>query len=170
MFNNHKRDIITKELLYHLFEYNKSAGLLIWKNAPKHNSQLTGLRAGTIVLGYRSIKIKGLQFKEHHLIWFIETGAFPKYELDHINGLRDDNRYENLRDISKELNQQNQRSARVDNKTGFLGVSKKNGKFYAQISSKRLDKKFSLGYFDTAEEAHLVYLEKKREIHEGCTI
>jgi hypothetical protein len=28
----------------------------------------------------------------------------------------------------------------------------------------------ALGYFDTKDEAHAIYIEAKRRLHEGCTI
>jgi hypothetical protein len=104
----------------------------------------------------------------HRLAWLFVTGDMPKYQVDHINGIKTDNRFENLRDVSPKLNSQNARRPHKDNKTGYLGVCSRYGKFVAQLLIN--DKQTVIGYFDTAEEAHLAYIEKKRTYHEGCTL
>lgn len=43
-------------------------------------------------------------FKVHHLIWFLYSGSWPENELDHINDIRDDNRVENLRIVTRQEN------------------------------------------------------------------
>jgi hypothetical protein len=100
------------------------------------------------------------------------TGAWPLFEIDHRNGIGTDNRWKNLRDGTRSFNIQNQRRARSDNKTGFLGVHRSGKKerkgFVAKI---QLDgKQRYLGVFSTAEAAHAAYLAAKRRIHPGCVI
>lgn len=53
--------------------------------------------------GYLIIKIKGEQFKAHQIAWFLNKGEFSNVELDHINGNKLDNRIENLRKATREL-------------------------------------------------------------------
>jgi hypothetical protein len=67
-----------------------------------------GSKAGTLDnYGYTVIKINGNIFKAHRLIWFVTYGKFPEGDIDHLNGDRSDNRIENLRDVSRSVNQQN---------------------------------------------------------------
>ena len=47
--------------------------------------------------GYLIIKVKGKQFKAHHIVWLLAYGDFPNQEIDHINRNKTDNRIENLR-------------------------------------------------------------------------
>ena len=54
--------------------------------------------------GYRSVHMLGFSWPEHRLIWKVVTGQEPKGYIDHINGVRDDNRFENLRDVSPQGN------------------------------------------------------------------
>jgi hypothetical protein len=43
----------------------------------------------------------------HILAWALYYGEWPKQTIDHINGIRGDNRIENLRDVSMKTQQQN---------------------------------------------------------------
>ena len=58
-----------------------------------------------------------------------------------------------------------QNRTKVVSKTGFLGVSlrKSTGRYEAHI--KVGEKKVHLGYFDTAEQAHAIYLKAKSMYH-----
>lgn len=96
------------------------------------------------------------------------TGKWPELPIDHINGVKDDNRWLNLREVPTKVNLQNRHKPNVTNSTGLLGVFPRNGKFKAALWSD--GKSRHLGTFDTPEEAHQKYLEEKRKLHEGCTI
>ena len=98
-------------------------------------------------------------------------GKFPEEYADHINGIKDDNRWINLRSVTKSENSQNQRKSQSDNKSsGLLGVSwcKAEGKWETSINVNK--KKYYIGAFHCKHEAHEAYLKKKRELHSTCTI
>jgi len=121
-------------------------------------------------MGYISISINRNRYLAHRLAWLYENGDWPKQDIDHINGNRSDNRIENLRDVSHQVNCQNKRSIGKQNTSGFLGVNwrKDRQKWRAVISTRRKQK--FLGFFDTAQEAHQAYLIAKRKLHEGSTL
>ena len=96
------------------------------------------------------------------------TGEWPDGYIDHGNGVRTDNRWANLRAGDRSFNMQNQRRARRDNTTGWLGVSRVKSRFEAAIQVR--GRRFRLGRFDTPEAAHAAYLTAKRKLHEGCTL
>lgn len=156
---------LTAEQLRPLFEYDPSTGILVRRY---HH---TLKRAGTTRPdGSRGVMIWRRQYLEHRLIWLLVTGAWPVGEVDHVNGIPGDNRWDNLRDGSHGLNMQNRRAAQRNNlSTGLLGVTKrKNGTFDARLWSQ--GRNLQVGNFDDAMVAHQAYLTAKREKHLGCTI
>lgn len=114
--------------------------------------------------GYHRISIDDKRHYASRLAWFYMTGEWPSEHIDHINGDRSDNRFENLRLATAGENQQN-RSTPRNSTTGFLGVTWNKGmkKFQAQITSNW--RHYRLGYFDTPEEAHAAYLAAKQRLH-----
>jgi hypothetical protein len=100
----------------------------------------------------------------------VPSWIVSKKQLDHINGIKRDNRIENLREATDSENQQNQKKPPAHNTSGFLGVTKykRNGKWVAGI--KLNGKRINLGYFDTPEAAHAAYLQKKKELHPFQTL
>ena len=91
----------------------------------------------------------------HQFIYYIVYGKVVE-QIDHINGIRDDNRIKNLREVT---NQQNQ-----FNKVGTKGYYLyRNGKWKSQISIN--NKVIGLGYFEKEEEARQAYLNAKKVYH-----
>jgi hypothetical protein len=112
--------------------------------------------------------VAGRFYYAHRLAFLYMTGEWPPNEVDHLNGIRDDNRWANLRLATVSLNRQNQRRPRRDNTTGYLGVMVNGAGFAARIMVD--GKKFNLGTFKTPQEAHEVYLTAKRRLHKGGTL
>jgi len=168
---------ITHDYLKECIDYNKDTGIFIWKKRPLHhfasergfntwNSKYCGKVASSNRKGYLVIGIYYGQYFAHRLAWFYIHGVMPDKQIDHINGITDDNRMVNLRLANHAENQQNQRRCAKNNKTGFLGVSfkKSHNKFQAVIG---IDKKLKhLGYFETPELASNAYILAKRRLHE----
>ena len=71
--------------------------------------------------GYRRRVVDGKTYREHRLVWLYYYGEFPPEHIDHINGVKSDNRLENLRAVSNAENGKNQRRRR-DNTSGIMGV------------------------------------------------
>ena len=158
---------VSAEELRLLVHYSPDTGAFTWLvNRPRVR---VGSPAGCVGLrGYLCIKIRGRLYAAHRLAWLYMTGEWPSQTTDHINGVRTDNRFTNLRDVSASANAQNMRTPPVNNTTGFLGVTQRRGKFEAQIAL--LGSKLWLGAHATPEAAHEAYIEAKRNIHEGNTL
>lgn len=172
---NTKESALAIDALRSLLGYDPDSGVFVWLVDRGNGKSKVGDIAGYVDFhGYIKIEISGRAYTAHRLAWFLTHGVWPKY-VDHVNGIRSDNRIENLRDVDFRTNIQNQRKASSNNKTGFLGVAMRKkvyaGKPYtAQIRDPNAKRMIHLGYFETAEEAHAAYVAKKREIHPGCTI
>ena len=159
---------LTKEDVELLLSYDATTGHMTWR--VDRGKGRAGERAGTRhPHGYRQIKLKGRLYLTHRLAWLLMTGAWPRHTVDHINGDRTDDRFENLRDVPQGINSQNRRKPQRNNTTGFLGVTERQGRFRAAVQSPS-GKTHAAGSYATAEEAHAAYIDKKRELHEGCTI
>ena len=155
--------MLTRERLKELLDCDFETGVLRWRVKPNRRIRV-GSIAGTINdLGYRIVPVDGRRYRAHRLIWFYAHGEWPKNDIDHINGKRDDNRLENLRDVTTAENIQNQVAAHKRNRSGRLGVTERAYGFEARICTNGVSKK--LGLFKTLEEAEAAYLEAKRRFH-----
>jgi hypothetical protein len=153
----------TQERLKELLNYAPETGIFTWRVYRNCNSR-AGSRAGTIATnGYRFINIEGCVLLARRLAWFYMNGVWPESDIDHLSGMRDDNRWVNLRVLSRKENMQNLHVSHKDSKTGFLGVSPCNGRFAAHIRFSGKNK--YLGTFDTPELAHAAYVKEKRANH-----
>lgn len=158
-----------RELAMSLLNYDSVTGLFTW--ARDWYQCKSGDIAGNINLdGYRVIGLFGKDQYAHRLAWLFVTGNQPDFDIDHIDGNKSNNSISNLRDVPNSINSQNLIKARSTNKSKLLGVSKNPDSLKWRASITLSGKQKSLGTFDTKEDAHEAYLEKKRELHIGCTI
>lgn len=159
------REDITKEILMSVVSYNEDTGLFTWRGN-RGRYYRCGKIAGTKgKKGYIQISIMGCRCSAHRLAWLYVYGCWPKHQIDHLNGERSDNRIVNLRDVKNGVNSQNKLSAMSTSKSGLLGVYFDNShkKWRAEIISD--GRRYRLGRFDTAEEAHSAYLGAKVVLH-----
>lgn len=152
-----------------LLKYEPETGKLFWlprtadmfadgntsaeANCSLWNGNFAGKEAFTANnRGYRCGRVNYTRYQAHRVCWLLHYGEWPTRQIDHINGVRDDNRIENLREVTAAENAKNL-SVPSSNTSGAIGVSwrKANGKWKAQIKVKRRD--IHLGYFDQFEQA-----------------
>jgi hypothetical protein len=118
--------------------------------------------------GYYKISVNSKVYLAHRLAWLYMTGSFPTGSIDHIDGIKTNNKWSNLRDVTRRTNAQNVSTARADNVTGLLGAHyRKEDDRYSSCIQISNGSKIYLGIFDSAEEAHSTYMEAKRKYHEG---
>lgn len=158
--------MITQKELEELLHYDPETGAFTW--IVKRSGAGLGNVAGHKEKrdGYIRIKVKDKKYPAHRLAWLYMTGEWPENYIDHINGIRDDNRWGNLRDVTHRTNCENQRVATGE--TGYLGVYKSINNYRARIKTN--GRNIDLGSYKTPEEAHQAYLRGKRKYHKGCTI
>lgn len=160
--------ILSADEAREIFVCDESTGLLYWREDRFKGPRAGAKAGGKSTSGYLTITLRERQYQAHRVVWLMKYGRWPSGQIDHINGVKDDNRIENLRDVDASTNAENQRKANPRNKTGLLGVVAARGKFKAILHSR--GRCFYLGAFKTPEEAHNVYLDAKRQIHKGCTL
>lgn len=168
MAGDDSKNALTADAARSLLSYDPETGYFRWRKKV-HFKYGPGASAGHVLTnGYIGVGIQGKKYLAHRLAWLYMTGEWPAGVVDHINGMKTDNRFANLRVGDQQLNLQNMRSAMRGSKSGLLGASKKRNKWLARISVG--GKLVRLGLFESAEEAHAAYLDAKRRLHLGCTI
>ena len=165
--------ILTQDRLRELLHYDPETGLLTWRNDAGARGRIkAGTTAGSVGHhGHVVVNIGGSYYYGHRLAYLHMTGEWPSHKIDHKNGVRHDNRWDNLRNVSQQVNTQNRRGPPRGKKSGLpMGVSidRRDGAYRADITTDGRTR--SLGRYKTPEEAHAAYLEAKRRLHEGCTI
>lgn len=163
-----KESALTQERLMELLRYEHETGNFYWRTTGKGRKNICEPAGALDGDGYRRIHITSGIYSCHRLAWLWMTGEWPTHDLDHINGVRDDNRWDNIREATSALNAQNRRRAAKTSSTGYLGVVPYENRFQAQI--KVNGKTTHLGSYKTAQEAHGVYVNAKRLLHVGNTL
>lgn len=159
--------ILTQDELKSQLNYDTETGFFTWKIRKAIRTKI-GSIAGSLKNGYIYIKINDRSYRAHRLAWLYVYGEFPEEQIDHINGVRDDNRLANLRLVNNSQNQQNIFNKKSNNTSGYRGVSfeKNEGKFRAEIMIN--GNSIFLGRFDDAISASNAYLKAKRKHHEAA--
>jgi len=123
---------MNNNLYKELFTY--SDGKIFWAKTVCSRA-VKGSRAGYLrgQDGYRSLQLNGKALKEHRVIWELHFGPIPQgTQIDHLNGVRDDNRIENLRLVSQTVNNLNCRKSK-NNTSGVNGVSWSSSNFMWRV-------------------------------------
>lgn len=164
-----KENTLTHERLKTLLHYCPDTGFFTWLDSDDVQKKVRGKRAGTTMRGYVQISVDGVFYQAQRLAWFYQTGIIPTLLIDHKDGIRRNNWWLNLREADDNQNQQNRVRPNKNNSTGYLGVSRlKNGMFLASLTHEKRTVRIST--HDCPAAAHQAYLDRKRELHEGCTI
>lgn len=154
-----------QQYLQECFAYDPEAGTFLWRARPlTHFRNARGcnvfnaLYAGSSALntqhsdGYLIGRLRSLpggkcaHIYAHRVAWKLTYGAEPA-EVDHINGIRDDNRLVNLRAVTPSENQRNT-ALGSNNKSGLCGIRRDaRGRWIVRINNQHI------AVFDTRGEA-----------------
>ena len=148
------------------------SGEICWARRPNggrgsnmFNTKYAGKIAGsTNGHGYLAIQVYGVKYLSHRLILAKHLGEWPPYQVDHINGVKTDNRIANLRVVTQSENAKNRRLP-SNNTSGVMGVGFRpdQNAWSAHISQD--GKRVHLGSFKTMQEA--VFARKAAEADIG---
>ncbi len=155
-------EMLTQARLRDLLDYDPRTGVFIWRS---NRGGAAGRLAGTIdTHGYRLIRVDCKLYRSCRLAWLYVTGEWPKYQIDHINMVRDDDSWTNLRLATSSQNNMNRR-ARAGTASGLKGVSwdSRSGKWVALITAFGVTT--WLGVFDDPQEAHRAYSDAAEKFH-----
>jgi hypothetical protein len=157
------------------FEYDCSTGFLKRKIRPlehfsnKRNMNYYNNNYGNKIItrtnmqGYIRVHIDGINYRAHRLIWKLHYGTEPPDIIDHINGIKDDNRIENLREVTIGENGKNRTKPKIGSRYEYIGAIKHNGRWVSSITHNKIS--IFIGSFDTQEEAALAYQLKYIELY-----
>lgn len=155
--------MLTQAILKENLHYNPDTGVFTWVKTNK--GRILSKEVGFFEAdGYRRIGINRKRYAAHRLAWLYMTGEWPENQIDHVNGIRGDNRFLNIREANHSQNNHNKRK-QSNNTSGYKGVSwyKHAKKWRASI---KLDNKTKcIGYFLTAELAYDAYRKAAKELH-----
>jgi len=161
----YKDHTLTQNRLKEILKYHPESGNFTWIT-PTNISIKAGTKAGSLCKthGYIFIGIDCVVYAAHRLAWLYTTGRWPKFQIDHINHVKVDNRWNNLREVNSAENQRNA-SIRVDNKSRVTGVCwhKPSQKWQSCVNVNKV--RVYLGIFDNFFEA--VCARKSAEIRYG---
>jgi hypothetical protein len=167
--------------LRNLLRYDPESGTLTWLYRPRMmfnrdriytmwNTRFAEKAAFTSIsqVGYHHGKIHSITYQAHRVVWALHHGVWPTDQIDHINGIRTDNRIVNLREVN---NSENQKNARIpdNNTSGYIGVCwhKLTSKWQAQITVD--GERIKLGLFDNLHDAVAARTKANQQygFHEG---
>ena len=158
-----RRPLVTAERARELLDYNPETGVLRWRT--KRRGQKRNIATCLSSSGYSLIGLDYRLYRAHRVMWLLMTGKWPDHDIDHINGVRTDNRWVNLRSATRTQNTYN-RCAQRNNKSGYKGVffHKRANRWQAVIGVD--GKRIHLGCFRSPELAAAAYA-RAAKIHHG---
>lgn len=155
-------ELPTQAQLKEILHYDPETGVFRWRFA-RSNLKPWSLAGSSSTHGYWRVRINNREYFAHRLAWVYMTGKQPLNEIDHINRIRSDNKFVNLREATRKQNMENQ-SLMKSNTSGSRGASwdKNLKKWKSQIMHNK--KYIYLGIFDTVEEAAKAASTKRSEL------
>lgn len=149
-------------------KYDLITGNFIWvqKTSKSFTKPLGSIAGSDNGKGYIIIEFMGKSYKAHRLAWYYHYNKWPEGQIDHINGITNDNRIENLRDVTSSENSKNRLYHRDRTLKPLLNIHyRKSKNFYEVI----INKKYIGGSINlnTAIQIRDNYLTKKSS---GSTI
>lgn len=162
------RKLPERDELLRVLSYDHESGELRWRdrNDPGFNSaSLSGKVAGHLARdGYVRLYMRGVSYTAHRVIWKMVTGDEPPQYVDHIDGNKSNNKWDNLRLASHAENKQNSTTPK-SNRSGVKGVCwiARRRKWQAVVSAN--GKSEWLGRFNSKDDAAAAVERARDKLH-----
>lgn len=159
---------LTQERLKFLLTYDPESGELR-RNVKVNRNTVVGSLVGSMSsTGYVQLMVDGRKYTRGRIAFFYMHGRWP-VEVDHINTVRHDDRWCNIREASRGENGRNRKTP-SHNKSGVHGVSwcKRNSKWLAQVKSG--NKLMWQKYFDNLTDADIEVRIARKRFHGNFAI
>jgi hypothetical protein len=152
-------NMLTYETALKYLKYDPETGNFHYAGN-KYCNKPKGSIAGSLhkTKGYIYVSIAGKTYRAQRIAFLLMTGRHPKFQIDHINGVKTDNRWCNLRDISSQGNCAN-RGLFKNNKSGYRGVVWQKYSKKWQVLCRIKGVQYYLGLYEDKEEAAKVAKE-----------
>jgi hypothetical protein len=156
--------MITHAYLHKYLHYSIITGQFYWIKAASPRIKVGDVAGNFDKDGYIRFCIGKSKYFAHRLAWFWITGEWPKYQIDHKNGVPNANYWINLREATPQQNSHNAKTC-SNNTSGYKGVCwcKKTNKWWARITLNNQRK--NLGYFNYPELAYAARLNAEKEFY-----
>jgi hypothetical protein len=144
--------------------YDPATGCLWWLRNEQRKQTSNPAGWFDTKIGYPRIQYRGKAYLSHRIIWCMQTGRWPKHEVDHKDGNPRNNKWLNLRAATRAENMAN-KFTKTQNRSGHKGVywHKHTKQWFASLRFK--NKTYPLGYFRKLEEAGAAYVAAAKKIH-----
>lgn len=158
-----RRTLPPQERLKELLRYDPTTGHLTWK-ARKGSAAADRIAGTDNLTGHDVVRVDGVLYLAHRVIWKIQTGCEPPDYIDHrdLNGRN--NKWENLRAATNGTNMMNANASK-QNKSGVKGVFwyRTRQKWKAEINADGCRR--HVGYFGSLDAAKLAMAEMRQKLH-----
>ena len=112
--------------------------------------------------GYIRVSYKGKRYLGHRVAFYLMKGYWPQEDVDHIDGDRLNNKWDNLREASRSQNLWNQKCTRGSSK--YKGVTKHQKGWVAQCNPRKNFGSGYIGFFLSEQEAALAYNYRAKDL------
>ena len=151
--NTAKQEALPHEELTRLFDYDPLTGILT-NRITRGSTAKAGDQAGYMTpKGYRMVQLNGHAYYVSRLVWFYVHEEWPPEDIDHINGIKHDDRLANLRLATRTHNIHNQNRLSRANKSGHPGVYFRKGETKWRASMGYSGKKYYMGMHAEKDDA-----------------
>ena len=149
--------MLTKDKAHEIFEYRD--GVLYWKNPTGRRAKAGDVAGSKTTYGYISVMINNKRAYVHRVVYLMHHGEFFG-DIDHINGIKSDNRIENLRSATRS---QNLCNTKARGETKGVYWNKRDKRWFAQICFQ--GKRKHIGSFISVDAARKAVSEARDKLH-----